>query len=156
MAETEYDDGRYQDAEGRAEDSRDGSGTERVNVCTVEARVPERRKEGNPTWVPGQSGNPAGRKKGSKNRATLYKEAVLLKQKKKLLDALPGVLDVVIEQAMAGDSKAQKLYLDRIEALKIADEEAGKGNKEIVININGSSSTSINGKTIEAEIVEEN
>jgi hypothetical protein len=105
--------------------------------------------------VPGQSGNPAGRKKGSKNKATLYKEAVLLKQKRKLLDALPGVLDVVIEQAMAGDSKAQKLYLDRIEALKIADEDAGKGNKEIVININGAASTSVNGKTIEAEIIEE-
>jgi hypothetical protein len=155
MAEPEYNDGSHQDVEERPEDSGQGTGTESVNVCTVKARVPTRRKEGNPTWVPGQSGNPAGRKKGSKNKATLYKEAVLLKQKRKLLDALPGVLDVVIEQAMAGDSKAQKLYLDRIEALKIADEDAGKGNKEIVININGAASTSVNGKTIEAEIIEE-
>lgn len=51
---------------------------------------------------PGQSGNPAGRPKGSIN-----KQLALLR------DAVEKVLPLVVERAMNGDTEAQKLILER-------------------------------------------
>lgn len=51
---------------------------------------------------PGQSGNPAGRPKGSIN-----------KQLAMLRDAVEKVLPIVIERALNGDTEAQKLILER-------------------------------------------
>lgn len=50
----------------------------------------------------GQSGNPAGRPKGSVNR-----------QLKMLREAAETVLPLVLERALAGDADAQKLILER-------------------------------------------
>jgi hypothetical protein len=59
------------------------------------------------TFVKGQSGNPAGRPPGSKNRATLFAEALL-----------PGEADMIIrtaiEQAINRDATALRLCLDRL------------------------------------------
>ena len=55
-----------------------------------------------PKFKPGQSGNPAGRPKGSVNR-----------QLSELRKAADKVLPLVIEKALAGDSDAQRLILDR-------------------------------------------
>ena len=51
---------------------------------------------------PGQSGNPAGRPKGSIN-----------KQLAMLRDAVEKVLPLVVERAMNGDKEAQKIILER-------------------------------------------
>ena len=51
---------------------------------------------------PGQSGNPAGRPKGSIN-----------KQLAMLRDAVEKVLPLVVERALNGDTEAQKLILER-------------------------------------------
>lgn len=51
---------------------------------------------------PGQSGNPAGRPKGSIN-----------KQLAMLREAVEKVLPLVVERAMNGDTEAQKLILER-------------------------------------------
>ncbi|MDL2269313.1 DUF5681 domain-containing protein [Desulfosarcina sp. OttesenSCG-928-A07] len=53
-------------------------------------------------WQKGQSGNPAGRPKGSVN-----------KQLRMLRDAVEIVLPLVVARALAGDHEAQKLILER-------------------------------------------
>src|SRR5262249_26267150 len=58
-------------------------------------------------FEPGQSGNPSGRPKGSRNKATALAE--------KLLDGeSEAVLRKLLEMALAGDSAALRLCLDRI------------------------------------------
>ena len=54
------------------------------------------------TFQPGQSGNPAGRPKGSVNR-----------QLAMLREAVEQVLPLVLQRALDGDTEAQKLILER-------------------------------------------
>lgn len=54
------------------------------------------------TFQPGQSGNPAGRPKGSCNR-----------QLAMLREAVEKVLPLVVERALNGDEEAQKLILEK-------------------------------------------
>lgn len=53
-------------------------------------------------FQPGQSGNPAGRPKGSCNR-----------QLAMLRDAVDKVLPLVLQRALEGDEEAQKLILEK-------------------------------------------
>ena len=59
------------------------------------------------TWRPGQSGNPAGRKLGTRVRATMAAE--------RLLDGEAGGLTrKCIELALAGDTTAMRLCMERV------------------------------------------
>ena len=102
---------------------------------------------------PGEVRSPRGRGKGTKNKLTLYREAVLMKQEKKLLQNLPEILDVVIAQAKKGDMQAIKLYLDRvIAAKKVAEEnEENKGPPTINIVIQGAKARTTMGRVVEAD-----
>ena len=113
-------------------------------------RTPERR---NPhRFQKGVAANPAGKPKGRKNNLTLYREAVLMKQEKKLLQNLPEILDMIIEKSKNGDLVAAKMFLDRVMAAKkVAEEQEEKGNKQINIVIQGAKAAKVYGKTIEAE-----
>ena len=65
-----------------------------------------KKQRGKP-FTPGQSGNPAGKAKGTRNRATLALE--------ELLDGQAEVLtQKVIDQGLAGDITALRICLDRI------------------------------------------
>jgi hypothetical protein len=55
---------------------------------------------------PGQSGNPKGRPKGSRNKSTLVRE--------KIEEGIADVLDVVQQQALAGDRASQRLLVERV------------------------------------------
>jgi hypothetical protein len=57
-------------------------------------------------FIAGQSGNPSGRPKGSKNRHTELREA--------LKDDLPEILVTLKERALAGDMAAMRLLLERV------------------------------------------
>ena len=59
------------------------------------------------TFKPGQSGNPSGRPKGARNRATLALEAILEGEAE-------AITRKVIELALDGDTVALRLCLDRI------------------------------------------
>jgi hypothetical protein len=59
---------------------------------------------GNTRWKPGQSGNPKGRPRGAGEVSRL--RAVIA-------EALPGILDALVEKAQAGDTAAAKLLLER-------------------------------------------
>jgi uncharacterized protein DUF5681 len=58
-------------------------------------------------WQKGQSGNPAGRRKGSKNRATLWAEAMVEGE-------LEAVIGAVLERAKEGDAVAQRFCVARL------------------------------------------
>lgn len=58
-------------------------------------------------WKKGQSGNPAGRPKGSRNRATLLALAAMEGE-------LDAVVRVVIDAAKAGDMSAARLVVDKL------------------------------------------
>ena len=55
-------------------------------------------------WKPGQSGNPKGRRP----------DAAVAKARLKLARSLPGILEVVIQAALAGDLAAAKLIVERL------------------------------------------
>lgn len=58
-------------------------------------------------WKPGQSGNPAGKKPGTRNRATLLAQAMLE-------DEVQAVVQVVVAAARAGDLTAAKMVIERV------------------------------------------
>jgi hypothetical protein len=58
-------------------------------------------------FVPGVSGNPAGRKQGSRNRATLMLQALLEGEGEK-------VVRKAVEMALAGNETALRLVLERL------------------------------------------
>ena len=65
-----------------------------------------KRQRGRP-WAPGQSGNPSGRKVGTKNRATAAALALLDGEAEKLTRR-------VVESALAGDPTSLRLCLERL------------------------------------------
>lgn len=70
------------------------------------AETTKTQQRGRP-FEPGQSGNPAGRPKGSRHKATLAIEALLEGEAE-------GLTRKAIEMALAGDNVAIRLCLDRI------------------------------------------
>ena len=57
-------------------------------------------------FTKGQSGNPAGRPVGSKNKCTQFREL--------LEDDLPALVSVLREKALEGDMNAMRLMLERL------------------------------------------
>lgn len=66
-----------------------------------------RRPGGAARWAKGQSGNPAGRPKGSRNRATLLAEAVLDGE-------VEGIVRRLVRSAKAGNVAALRLCVERL------------------------------------------
>ena len=108
-------------------------------------------------FVKGRSGNPRGRPKGSKNKATLLKEAMQKKADIMLSKELPAVLKTVVAAAKGGDMQAAKMILDRTIPTKRADDgNDDTGNKLVQITIQNLTSphdekepgVTINGETV--------
>ncbi len=64
-------------------------------------------KQGDTRWKAGQSGNPAGKRKGTRHRLTLLAEALMAKEAR-------AVVKAAIDAARGGDVSAMKLILDRV------------------------------------------
>jgi hypothetical protein len=64
-------------------------------------------RDPNGRFVPGRSGNPAGKKRGTRNRATVLREA--LRDGEDIAAAR-----IVIDKALAGDAVAARFLLDRL------------------------------------------
>lgn len=85
-----------------------GLAVDSLQISAETAKPVQRRGDGRP-FPKGQSGNPAGRPKGSKNKATLAVQA--------LLDGEAEALTrKAVELAMQGNALALKLCLDRVYA----------------------------------------
>ena len=91
-----------------------------------------------PRWEPGQSGNPNGRPKGSKNKLTILREAVLANAENIVLENWEDLVKCTVALAKAGDPTALKILWDRVIPAKRAIEEKSKEDKlNITINVNG-------------------
>ena len=93
---------------------------------TVEEAVQTPPRRGTHVWAKGESGNPAGRPKGSKNKVTLLREAVLADCQEQLLEHFPSIVEKTIELAEKGDPTCLKLLWDRtVPARKSLSPEGG-------------------------------
>lgn len=82
------------------------------------------------------SGNPKGRPKGSKNRVTLLKLMAEEAVREDNSDDMLKVARLVIDQAMEGDSRSQKLVWDAIVSKGTTDDRA-VAKEKVEINIGG-------------------
>lgn len=97
--------------------------------------APQKRGRGNPAFRKGVSGNPAGKPKGIKNRATLVQEAIKQQAEDLLIRYLPDVVEEVIQQARKGNMVAAKMLLDRAIPVKRAVEISNKDGKDFGVKI---------------------
>lgn len=110
-----------------------------------------------PAWKPGQSGNPNGRPKGSKNKLTLLKEMVLQNAETMVLEDFEKIVAATLKLAKEGDSTCLKIIWDRIIPSKRAVDERGDGKEDklnISISIEGMSVTSVGGEAVDGEFTE--
>lgn len=107
-----------------------------------------------PRFKPGQSGNPKGRPKGSKNRSTLISEAIQGKLTRDLEKDASDILQTTIQKAKEGDTTCIKILMDRLmPAMRAGDGKKGAGPGDIVINVQplGGGQTTIDGEVIDHE-----
>lgn len=106
--------------------------TDEEDVLIVE---PKKKRKGG--FLPGVSGNPNGRKKGSKNKSTLLKEALKNDFEEILQRDFRRVIEVVVEAAIKGDMRAAKMLMDRAvpvhKAIEFKTGESTSGGVNIII-----------------------
>lgn len=99
--------------------------------------IPIKKKRGNPNLVKGVSGNPAGKPKGIKNKATLIKQAIEAELTEQLAYDANAILQKTIELAKGGDTTCIKILMDRLlPVMKASDnsEKGGIGNIHIHVS----------------------
>jgi len=84
----------------------------------------------------GVSGNPNGRPKGSRNKLTILKEAVLASAENIVLDNFEDIVKSTVALAKKGDPTCLKIVWDRIIPAKRAIEDKGKTEDKLNISIN--------------------
>lgn len=84
----------------------------------------------------GQSGNPEGRPKGSKNQITLLKESLEVALRERSEPSMVKVLDKAVELALEGDRSMLKLLLE-LHMSKGVTDVGGKATEKVSITING-------------------
>lgn len=86
------------------------------------------------TFLPGKSGNPAGRPKGSKNKITLLKQELETELREQAAPQMKEVLAKAFELAQAGDRSMIKLLLE-LHMSKNAHVEAQNAADRVEIKI---------------------
>ena len=103
-------------------------------------------------WKPGQSGNPEGRPKGSKNKLTLIKQALQEGIYEKLEKDFQKVYAVTLEKALDGDVACIKLLWESImPKVRVNDNAENTPTGGITIVVQGTESPK--GKLIEGEVI---
>jgi len=120
---------------------------------TKESSVKDESKS---LWKPGQSGNPKGRPKGSKNKLSLLREAVLESAENIVLSNFEDIVQATVELAKQGDATALKIVWDRIIPAKrtVEDKVEGEDKMNISISIVGMEVAEIGGEKAKADVVE--
>lgn len=86
-------------------------------------------------WKPGQSGNPAGRPKGAKNKITMLRQALEGELRVQIGPHMADILMIAIDKAKEGNEAMIKLLLDKtLPSIKSGEDEDAKLEK-IQINI---------------------
>lgn len=106
-------------------------------------------------FVKGQSGNPNGRPKGSKNKITLMKLALEGELRAQLKPHMADILTQAITKAMQGDPQMIKLLLDKtLPTTKAGEDEApAKEKVQIFIDRLPDRENKRNPATIEGRVV---
>lgn len=108
-------------------------------------------------WKPGQSGNPAGRPRGSKNHITQLKHSleIAVREGVRVKD-VKDIMATLVKEAKSGNVQAAKLILDKmISNASGAEEETGTDNRIKIVIENATfdavqtTTPAINGEFIE-------
>jgi len=145
-------------------ENNDNAGSESPPPSTEKPKKIRLKKDGTPdrrhlhlkSWKPGQSGNPKGKPKGTKNRTTLLKQVVLANAETLVLSEFEEIVKATLELAKQGDSTCLKIIWDRIIPSKRAiDEKEGKDDSlNISITIEGMEVKNVGGEPLDAEFTE--
>lgn len=104
-------------------------------------------------WKPGQSGNPAGRPKGAKNKITYMKLVLEGELRVQIRDHMREILDIAINKAKEGDTSMIKLLLDKTLPTSKASDDEDVTKEKIQINIgrlpDRQEGITINGETVD-------
>jgi hypothetical protein len=87
-------------------------------------------RRANGTFVAGQSGNPAGRPKGSKNKITEIKLLTEQAVRSGNLEDMIAVCQQIIGKAMEGDARAEKMVWDAMMSKASSTEDKAAGTKQ--------------------------
>lgn len=96
-----------------------------------------------------------GRPKGSKNKATVIKEAIENNMVERVEKDAISILEKTINMAKAGDTTCIKILMDRLWPTSKADQKDKKDMSKIIINVSTLPEKSSTGITINAEPLEE-
>jgi hypothetical protein len=120
---------------------------------TTKKNTPARNKTGR--FLKGQSGNPGGRPKGSKNNSTMVKQAIEGQLVGELADNASDILAKAISLAKQGDPAMIKLLLDKLLPSARSDNlNIEKGSKGINIIIKGMEPEIFESKTIKGKVID--
>lgn len=97
-------------------------------------KVKPKRKPPAAAWKPGQSGNPNGRPKGSRNKVTVLKEAVLANAENIVLENLEEIVKTTVELAKAGDPTCLSIIWKNV--MPQPDKKASSKEDRLNIHIN--------------------
>jgi hypothetical protein len=86
-------------------------------------------------WKPGQSGNPAGRPLGSKNRITQQKIGIEAQLRDQLGEYMPEVLQRAIELALKGDRVMLRLLIEMCMSKAVAVDDVSEGKDKVQVTI---------------------
>lgn len=100
----------------------------------------DRKEDG--TFVPGKSGNPAGRPVGAKNKITLLRHGLELELREFAAPKMRAVLEKAFELALDGDRTMIKLLVEQHMA-KAPAEDSGTVAERPQINITGVSKVEV-------------
>lgn len=107
------------------------------------SEVVKRGEDG--TFQKGQSGNPVGRPKGSKNKITLLKQSMELMLREQAAPDIGAVMEKAVEMALDGDRTMIKLLLEQHMSKGVTDD--AKVSDKVAIQINQTGPAEI--KTVE-------
>ena len=103
--------------------------------CWVPNGTTHITRDANGRFVPGQSGNPVGKRPGTRNRASVLAEALLCGEAE-------NIARVVIDKAVKGDAVAARFCLDRLSprprgrAIRLELPEGGRAGGDVVAMFN--------------------
>jgi len=116
----------------------------------------EAPKKGATLWKKGQSGNPAGRPKGAKGKATELRKAIEEGALGRLESDMPKLIEMALDMALSGNETMLKFCLERfLPKAVLGEKESNAGIGGIVINVKSIEEISTIKPVIEGEAADD-
>lgn len=107
------------------------------------------------TFLPGKSGNPAGRPQGTKNRIAQMKRDMEAAIREHMDPAVIGpIVQAMVTEALLGNVSAAKLILDKVMSNAKVEEDTGETKRTIKIyieNLTSNKLKEVTGETYDQE-----